>query len=165
MADRHVTQSAAEADRIGLSEPNAGPPWPSATTSRVGALIRRHQLERLLPADEVETAQQRGVLPSTGDRRVLTIMFVDIRGSSRIEETLSPERTIEFLNLYLGLAAQAILANEGSVNKFIGDGILAVFGLLEESDRGAANAPLLACSCWSHFCTRCGTRCEGSPSL
>jgi adenylate cyclase len=92
-------------------------------------------------------------------------MFVDIRGSSRIEETLSPERTIEFLNLYLGLAAQAILANEGSVNKFIGDGILAVFGLLEESDRGAANAPLLACSCWSHFCTRCGTRCEGSPSL
>lgn len=67
-------------------------------------------------------------------------MFVDIRGSSRIEETLSPERTIEFLNLYLGLAAQAILANEGSVNKFIGDGILAVFGLIEESDRGAANA-------------------------
>jgi PAS domain S-box-containing protein len=140
MADRLVTQSAAEADRIGSSGPSAGPPWPSATTSRVGALIRRHQLERLLPADDVETAQQRGVLPGTGDRRLLTIMFVDIRGSSRIEETLSPERTIEFLNLYLGLAAQAILANEGSINKFIGDGILAVFGLLEESDRGAANA-------------------------
>ncbi len=140
MADRHVTQAAAEADRIGLLDPNAGPPWPSATTSRVGALIRRHQLERLLPADEVETAQQRGVLPGTGDRRIVTVMFVDIRGSSRIEETLSPERTIEFLNLYLGLAAQAILANEGSINKFIGDGILAVFGLLEESDRGAANA-------------------------
>lgn len=118
----------------------ASPPWPSATTSRVGALIRRHQLERLLPADEVETAQQEGVLPGTGDRRVVTIMFVDIRGSSRIEEALSPERTIEFLNLYLGLAAQAILAHEGSINKFIGDGILAVFGLLEVSGRGAANA-------------------------
>jgi hypothetical protein len=40
MADRHVTQSAAEADRIGLSEPNAGPPWPSATTSRVGCGVQ-----------------------------------------------------------------------------------------------------------------------------
>jgi len=119
-------------------------PWPSITVVQPEAieneLIRRHQLERLLPADAVNAVLQHGALPTTGARRILTILFVDIRGSSRIEETLTSERTIEFLNAYLGMAAEAILANNGSVNKFIGDGVLAVFGLLDEPDHGAANA-------------------------
>jgi len=82
----------------------------------------------------------RGVWPTATKRHVLTVMFVDIRGSSKIEEALSPELTVEFLNIYLGLAAQAILANHGGVNQFIGDGILATFGLLDEPDHGASNA-------------------------
>ena len=76
----------------------------------------------------------------TTKRKVMTVMFVDIRGSSAIVEALSPDLTVEFLNLYLGLAAQAILANKGGVNQFIGDGVLATFGLLEEPDHGASNA-------------------------
>lgn len=79
-------------------------------------------------------------MPATADRTVVTIMFMDIRGSSRVEERLSPQRTLEFMKCYLDLAAQAILANNGSINQFIGDGIMAIFGLLDEPDHGAANA-------------------------
>src|SRR5690348_15371759 len=79
--------------------------------------------------------------PTTTVRhKVLTVMFVDIRDSSKILETLTPELTVEFLNIYLGLAAQAIVANHGGVNQFIGDGVLATFGLLDEADHGASNA-------------------------
>ena len=78
--------------------------------------------------------------PWTTRRQVLTVMFVDIRGSSKISEALSPDLTVEFFNVYLGLAAQAILANNGGVNQFIGDGVLATFGLLGEADHGASNA-------------------------
>lgn len=119
-------------------------PWSSETAAQMhaidGELVRRRQLERLLSADAVAAVLRTGVLPTSGDRRILTIMFVDIRGSALIEETLSPERTIEFLNTYLGIAARAIMANNGSVNKFIGDGILAVFGVLDQPDHGAQDA-------------------------
>jgi PAS domain S-box-containing protein len=102
--------------------------------------VRRHQLERLLPVDAVPEAIRKGELPTAGDRRVLTILFIDIRSSSRIEETLSPQQTIQFLNIYLGLAANAIVANRGSVTQYIGDGVLAIFGMLEEPNQGAADA-------------------------
>lgn len=124
--------------------PRLRSPWPADSADQIeiihGELVRQRQLERLLPADVVGQAVRTGALPPTGDRRILTIMFFDIRDYSRIQETLSPEQTIEFLNINLGLAAQAILANKGSVVKFIGDGILAIFGLLDEPDRGAADA-------------------------
>jgi len=124
--------------------PRLRSPWPADSADQIeiihGELVRQRQLERLLPADVVGQVVRTGALPPTGDRRILTIMFFDIRDYSRIQETLSPEQTIEFLNINLGLAAQAILANKGSVVKFIGDGILALFGLLNEPDHGATDA-------------------------
>lgn len=107
-------------------------------------LLRAHTTsratERELQPDRNLTSVSLGASPRTTRRQTLTVMFVDIRGSSRIEETLSPERTVEFLSLYLGLAAQAIVANNGAVSQFIGDGVLAVFGLLDETDYGASHA-------------------------
>ena len=123
--------------RLGATTPESGPATPKPIDA---ALVRRHQLGRLLPPDAVQEVLRHGSLPSAGDRRILTIMFVDIRGSSTIEETLSAELTIEFLNVYLGMAAQAILSCNGSVNRFVGDGILAVFGVVAEPDHGAADA-------------------------
>ena len=102
--------------------------------------MRQRQLERLLPADVVGQVVRTGALPSTGDRRILTIMFFDMRDYSRIQETLSPEQTIEFLNINLGLALKPSWPTRGSVVKFIGDGILALFGLLNRPDHGAADA-------------------------
>ena len=119
-------------------------PWPPELLPQIKAidteLVRRRQLERLLPRDAVDAVVRQGVLPTAGERRVLTVMFVDIRDSTHIEDTMSPEETIDFLNHYLGAAAREILAHHGSVNKFIGDGLLAIFGVPDEVDHGASNA-------------------------
>ncbi|HVC75767.1 MAG TPA: adenylate/guanylate cyclase domain-containing protein [Candidatus Micrarchaeaceae archaeon] len=142
-------------------------PWRDETTAEMEALdnelIRRHQLERLLPSDAVDLVLAEGILPTAGDRRILTIMFVDIRGSAQIEETISPEGTIEFLNTYLGLAARAILAHHGSVNKFIGDGILAVFGVVDDPDHGASNAIAAATAIHAAFADESPSISTGKP--
>jgi adenylate cyclase len=117
-------------------------PWTEELTAEIQALDRilqpRGQLERLLPPDVID-ARPRPGKPSAV-RRVLTIMFVDIRNSTRIEEQLPPEQTFNFLNTYLGAASRAIQLNNGIVYQFVGDGIVALFGGSDESDYGAANA-------------------------
>lgn len=67
-----------------------------------------------------------------GQRRHATIMFTDIRGFTTISETLPPERIVEMLNAYFDAMVDCILRHEGTLDKFIGDGMLAVFGLLRE---------------------------------
>ena len=63
-----------------------------------------------------------------GDRRTLTVMFADIRGFTGISERLPPEDVVQMLNGYLGAAADVILAHKGSIDKFIGDAVMALFG-------------------------------------
>jgi adenylate cyclase len=134
-------------------------PWATETADQIHALdrelVRRRQLERLLPADAVDVVMNKGMLATQGESRVVTIMFVDIRESARLEDSMSPIETIEFLNRYLGAAAREIIVNRGSVNKFIGDGILAVFGLVDESDHGARNAVMAADSIHHAFKATC----------
>jgi len=64
-----------------------------------------------------------------GGRRVeVSVVFVDIRGFTSLAEQLQPEETIELLNDYYTLTFDAITANGGVVNQFIGDGLMALFG-------------------------------------
>ncbi|CAN5292917.1 hypothetical protein BH10PSE19_BH10PSE19_02660 [soil metagenome] len=63
-----------------------------------------------------------------GEYRIVSIMFVDIRGFTTIAENLDPNATVELLNDYFFLMCQCVKANKGSVNMLMGDGILAVFG-------------------------------------
>ena len=55
-------------------------------------------------------------------------MFSDIRGFTRITETLSPADTIELLNSYYTLMFDAIGGHGGIVNQMLGDGLMAIFG-------------------------------------
>jgi PAS domain S-box-containing protein len=64
----------------------------------------------------------------TGDRRDLTIMFADIRGFTGLAEKLEPERVVDVLNAYLGAATDVVFEHQGTVDKFIGDAIMALFG-------------------------------------
>lgn len=63
-----------------------------------------------------------------GERRRITLMLSDLRGFSTLCEGLGPEQVVQILNIYLGAMADVIGEYKGSINEFIGDAILAVFG-------------------------------------
>ncbi|MBD3285421.1 HAMP domain-containing protein [candidate division WOR-3 bacterium] len=60
-----------------------------------------------------------------GDRRVITILFADIRGFTRLSQNMTPEEIIAMLNQYFAPVIEVIIKNEGVLDKFIGDGFLA----------------------------------------
>ncbi len=63
-----------------------------------------------------------------GEVREVTVLFVDIRGFTARSAGEAPEQTVALLNRFLTLAVAAVEDNGGWVNKFLGDGIMALFG-------------------------------------
>ncbi|MFT7287215.1 MAG: adenylate cyclase [Halieaceae bacterium] len=76
-----------------------------------------------------------------GDLREVTIMMSDIRGFTTLSEQLPPDRVVSMLNRYLGAMTDIIMQFEGTIDEFLGDAILAVFGAprlhSDEPDRAA----------------------------
>lgn len=64
----------------------------------------------------------------TGQRITATLLFTDLKGFSTISEKMSPEQLLEWLNEYLEAMTQCVQAHHGVINKFTGDGVMAVFG-------------------------------------
>jgi class 3 adenylate cyclase len=62
------------------------------------------------------------------DRRIVTIVFMDIRGYTSGTEGMDPEDVVVMLNELMDLLSGAIVRNGGIVNKFLGDGLMAMFG-------------------------------------
>lgn len=63
-----------------------------------------------------------------GSRAEITVLFSDIRGFTSLSENLAPEAVAEILNRYLEVMTEIIFRNEGTIDKFEGDAILAFFG-------------------------------------
>ncbi|MGO8692116.1 MAG: adenylate/guanylate cyclase domain-containing protein [Rectinemataceae bacterium] len=89
---------------------------------------------------EISEAILAGRVNLNGARYEATVMFTDIRGFTAMSERLSPEEVFAFLNDYLGRMIEVITARGGIIDKFLGDGILAVFGLPVPSAHHAAQA-------------------------
>lgn len=64
----------------------------------------------------------------TGEERRVTVMFLDIRDFTAFSEKRSPQDVVEYLNTIFGHCVSIINDNNGIVNKFLGDGFMAVFG-------------------------------------
>jgi adenylate cyclase len=84
-------------------------------------------------ADRLRDGVQKGVLKLRAQSVVATVLFIDIRGFTRLSEGRDPEYVLHFLNDYLQGLVRIIREHHGVINKFIGDAALAFFGILPES--------------------------------
>ncbi len=78
------------------------------------------------PAVAEQLIQSGGAL--SGEEREVTILFSDIRSFTSLSERTRPRELVELLNAYFECMAKPIEQNNGVINKFIGDAIMAVFG-------------------------------------
>ncbi|HYB98713.1 MAG TPA: adenylate/guanylate cyclase domain-containing protein [Candidatus Limnocylindrales bacterium] len=85
-----------------------------------------------------------------GERRELTVLFSDIRGFTSISERLEPEDLVELLNVYLGEMTEVIFEQSGTLDKYVGDAIMAVWGAPLPQPTHAA----LACEAALSMCRR-----------
>ena len=91
----------------------------------------------LLPPHATLAEVKRGGLAWGGDERYVVIMFVDMRGSSRLAEGRLPYDTVFIINQFLTAVSRAVIKAGGEPNQVLGDGLLALFGL--------KNRPEVAC--------------------
>ncbi len=64
----------------------------------------------------------------TGERREVTVLFCDIRGFTPLSERLSPEAVVALLNQFYDLMIETTFRHDGTLDKFLGDAVMAVFG-------------------------------------
>ena len=86
-------------------------------------------LTRYVSRDVAEGVLASRELPALrGERREITVLIVDMRSFTALTETVSPEELVRFLNVFLGRMIEIIFAHRGTLDKFMGDGLLAFFG-------------------------------------
>jgi adenylate cyclase len=89
----------------------------------------RHALGLYLaPAVARLVSERPDMLQLGGDKRDLTVFFCDIRGFSKIAEQLEPGQLVELLHVYLGSMTDVIFNYDGTLDKYIGDAIMAFWG-------------------------------------
>lgn len=75
-----------------------------------------------------------------GVLQTITILFADIRGFTRISEHAPPEKIVHLLNHYFSAMTDIIFAHGGTLDKYLGDGLMALFGAPSATPKDAANA-------------------------
>jgi class 3 adenylate cyclase len=103
-------------------------------------LDRRRGLERFLPPTVVERVLQGDQLRLEGERRVVTVVFTDLRGSTALADSLDPKTVVGIVNAYLRTMARAVVNRGGIIDKFTGDGLMAIFGVMSDEATGARAA-------------------------
>lgn len=108
-------------------------------------VIQRDMLARFLPAPLVaRVSANPGILPLGGEELEATVLFSDIRGFTTLANSLKPQEVVALLNIYFTEMVEQIFTSEGVLDKFIGDGICAVFGPPLSGDSAARQA--VACA-------------------
>ncbi len=82
--------------------------------------VSHHVLEKVLESEALGQIQS--------ERRKVTLLFSDIRHFTKLAETMSPEAVVSLLNEYFEHMLDVIFANFGTLDKFLGDGIMVEFG-------------------------------------
>jgi adenylate cyclase len=98
----------------------------------LGRSVDHNVMEKLLANPNVDFLK--------GERSVLTVLYADIRGSTSLAEKTDPELFVDFINHYLGQMTDVILSFEGTLDKFVGDEVMALFGAPFPQDDHALRA-------------------------
>jgi adenylate cyclase len=103
--------------------------------------VARANYSRFLPEyvvkqmlDNPESFKLGGVL------QTITVLFADIRGFTRISEHAPPEKIVQLLNRYFSAMTDIIFAHGGTLDKYLGDGLMVLFGAPTVTPKDAANA-------------------------
>jgi adenylate cyclase len=92
-------------------------------------VVEKQALERFLSSSIVDKILSNpGQVHLGGENQTATILFADIRGFTRMSENMQPQEVVELLNEYFTLMTDLIFENGGTLDKYLGDGIMAVFG-------------------------------------
>ncbi len=86
-----------------------------------------------------------------GQERYLVSLFVDMRGSTQLAEKRLPFDTVFIVNRFLGAVSHAVLENGGQPNQFVGDGMLALFGLTADPQTACRQALKAAAAIATHI--------------
>ena len=104
-------------------------------------VTQRAALERFLAPEVVEmVAQNPEGVRLGGLNQKVSIMFADIRGFTTLSERLEPEKIVEILNNYFTHVTDIIFDHGGTLDKFLGDGVMALFGAPITKGNDAENA-------------------------
>lgn len=95
-------------------------------TERKKLEAQRRLFERMVSPAVIEQLDPNS-LQLGGKRATITALFADIRGFTSFSESQEPEQLVKILNRYLAAMAEAVLAHEGTIDKFMGDAIMAWF--------------------------------------
>ncbi len=87
---------------------------------------------RFAPAEVVEDIIARGV-STRSEKKDVTVLFADLKGFTAMSEQLDPAVIVALLNDYFERMSRVVAAHRGHVSKFIGDGMLALFGALDSN--------------------------------
>jgi len=109
------------------------------------AAVARRDFAKLLPPELVEQiVSGKRQLKRGGELRETTVLFSDIRGFTQWAEAHKPAHIVTILNDYFELMVDAIHRHNGTLDKFMGDGIMALFGAPISYEEDALNAVLCA---------------------
>lgn len=101
-----------------------------------GRYLSNEVVERLLQTPEG--------LRLGGETRKVTLLMSDLRGFTQVADRIPPDRVVRLLNNYLGTMADVLLSYQGTIDEFIGDAILAIFGAPVQREDDALRA--VACA-------------------
>jgi class 3 adenylate cyclase len=146
--NRQIGRLAATAARLRDLDVGGLPPLPdsrirelSNAAGAFNALIAAmHWFETYVPKTLVLRLMHMGDSAALSEERELTILFSDIRGFSTLVEHMDPVATAELLNRHFELLAECVEAEGGTVDKFIGDSIMAFWGAPESQADHATRA-------------------------
>lgn len=118
----------------------------------------RNAFEHYVSPDLVDQiARDPDQLKLSGESREITVLFTDIEGFTRLVEQMDPQEITPLLNEYLDGVCTIVLAHSGTIDKIIGDAVMAIFGAPSEMDNHAEAAVKCAVAL-DKFCTEFVTK-------